>query len=67
MHSELSCCNEALIARSLDDLSRRKPEQHGAGSKLVDDYQGRSAAAKNVVAQLRDGEATLLELWLLWK
>ncbi len=57
----------AMIFRSLADVARRNPEQHASGAKLVDAYLHRTATAKSAVTQLRDGEATLLSLWMLWK
>lgn len=55
----------AAIERTAAEVQRRQPERRAEAKKLVEQFQRRSVAAKQALAQLQDGEATLLELWLL--
>ena len=55
----------ACIERTLADISRRFSDRRLAANQLVEQFQQRSANAKQALPQLKDGEATLLELWLL--
>ena len=50
-----------------DQQADSGPQRRGEAQKLIDQFEQKSAAAKQVLAQLRDGESTLLELWLLAK
>jgi hypothetical protein len=55
----------ALVDGANSDLARRMPARRSEGETLVGEFRRRSAAAPSALAQLVDGEATLLQLWLL--
>jgi hypothetical protein len=55
----------ALVERALEDIARRQPEQLVAAKQMVDEFRRENQAATQVLVQLRNGEATLLRLWLL--
>lgn len=55
----------SAVERSSAEIQRRQPERRQEARKLLEQFQKKTAGSKQVVAQLQDGEATLLELWLL--
>lgn len=55
----------AAIERTAAEIQRRHPERRAEARKLLDEYDRRNAVASEVLPQLQNGEATLLELWLL--
>jgi hypothetical protein len=55
----------AAIETTFSEIGRRFPERREAARKIVEQYQHASVTAKQILPQLRDGEATLLELWML--
>jgi len=57
----------AMIDRTLQELTRRLPQKRGEANKIADELEHSGAAATGVASQLRDGEATLLRLWMLMR
>jgi hypothetical protein len=55
----------SAIERTAAEIQRRQPDRRQETRKLLDQFQKKIAASKQVLAQLQEGEATLLELWLL--
>ena len=55
----------SAIERTAAEVHRRQPERRQEARKLLDQFQRKAAADKQALAQLQEGEATLLELWLL--
>jgi hypothetical protein len=57
----------ALVERVLADLTARRPGAKAQAHSLVRAYHAQNAAARNVLAQVSAGEATLLRLCLLYQ
>jgi len=55
----------AAVERSATEISRRFPDRRSEATALAEQFQEQSAGGKQALSQLRDGEAGLLELWLL--
>lgn len=55
----------SAVERAASEIQRRQPERRQEARKLLDDFHKNTAASKQALAQLQEGEATQLALWLL--
>jgi hypothetical protein len=55
----------SAVERTAAEIQRREPQRRQEVRKLLDEFHKRAVTAKQVFVQLQDGEATLVELWLL--
>src|SRR5262249_14081722 len=55
-----------LIELSARRASRQRPEQAAAARQISSNAHAASLSAKKVLAQLREQEAALLKLWMLY-